>query len=178
MIRKRYILVILILFGLSCINQNRKNSELKQLKSEENQDTIKSAESEEVFSCVEEMPIFEDYEEMAEFGERTDDLKNFFLKRLIYPQSAIDDSIQGRVFIQFVVERDGKISNVKVIRGVREDLDNEVVRVANQMPKWKPGKQMGKPVRVSYVYPVTFSLKVSLKKGTVVYPTTKENEKV
>ena len=68
------------------------------------------------------------------------------------------DCIQGKVFIQFVIERDGSITDVKVVRGVDASLDKEAVRVVQSMPKWKPGKQRGKPVRVAYTLPINFQL--------------------
>ena len=66
--------------------------------------------------------------------------------------------LQGRVMVGFVVEPDGSISNVKILRSVAPILDDEAVRVARLMPKWKPGKQRGKAVRVQYQMPITFTL--------------------
>ncbi len=70
----------------------------------------------------------------------------------------MENGIQGKVFIQFVIERDGSITDVKVARGVDASLDKEAVRVVQSMPKWKPGKQRGKPVRVAYTLPINFQL--------------------
>lgn len=70
----------------------------------------------------------------------------------------MENGIQGKVYIQFVIERDGSITDVKVLRGVDASLDKEAVRVVKAMPKWKPGKQRGKPVRVSYTLPINFQL--------------------
>lgn len=75
-----------------------------------------------------------------------------------YPELAKENGIQGKVFVQFVVEKDGSVSNVKVVRGVDSTLDKEAVRVISSMPKWKPGKQREKPVRVSYTLPIAFQL--------------------
>ncbi|HEY9113120.1 MAG TPA: energy transducer TonB, partial [Bacteroidales bacterium] len=75
-----------------------------------------------------------------------------------YPALAKESGIQGRVFINFVVEIDGRITDVKVLRGIGGGCDEEAVRVVQSMPKWKPGKQRGKPVRVSYNLPVKFTL--------------------
>ena len=71
---------------------------------------------------------------------------------------ARESGIQGRVFSNFVVEPDGSVSNVKVMRGIGGGCDEEAVRVVKSMPKWKPGKQRGKAVRVSYNLPVNFKL--------------------
>ena len=72
----------------------------------------------------------------------------------------MENGIQGKVFIQFVIERDGSITDVKVARGVDASLDKEAVRVVQSMPKWKPGKQRGKPVRVAYTLPINFLLPI------------------
>lgn len=79
-------------------------------------------------------------------------------KNVKYPVLAMENGIQGKVLIQFVVEKDGSISNIKVVRRVDPALDKEAIRVISEMPKWKPGKQRGKPVRVSYTLPITFQL--------------------
>ena len=71
----------------------------------------------------------------------------------------MENGIQGKVFIQFVIERDGSITDVKVARGVDASLDKEAVRVVQSMPKWKPGMQDGKTVRVKYTVPIMFRLK-------------------
>ena len=75
-----------------------------------------------------------------------------------YPEEAKEKGISGRVFIQFVIEKDGSVSNVKVMKGIGGGCDEEAVRVVKAMPKWKPGKQKGKPVRVNYILPVSFKL--------------------
>ena len=82
----------------------------------------------------------------------------FLGKNIKYPALAKESGIQGRVFINFVVEIDGSITDVKVLRGIGGGCDEEAVRVVESMPKWKPGKQRGKPVRVSYNLPVKFTL--------------------
>ena len=75
-----------------------------------------------------------------------------------YPQIALENGVQGKVFVQFVVEKDGSVSNIKVVRGVDASLDKEAVRVVSVMPKWKPGKQRGKAVRVAYTLPIAFQI--------------------
>lgn len=95
-------------------------------------------------------------EDMPQFNG---DLKQWLKQNLNYPSIALDMNIQGKVFIQFVVEKDGSISNIKVMRGVDASLDQEAVRVIQSMPKWIPGKQRGRPVRVAYNMPITFELK-------------------
>lgn len=75
-----------------------------------------------------------------------------------YPTTAIAIGIQGRVMITFVVEKDGTISDAKVVRSVASSLDQEALRMVKSMPKWTPGKQNGNPVRVRYTIPVVFRL--------------------
>ncbi|MGY4384053.1 protein TonB [Pedobacter sp. UYP24] len=79
-------------------------------------------------------------------------------RNLKYPEMAVDQSKGGKVFISFVVERDGSISNVQVVRGVGYGMDEEASRVIKKSPNWKPGRQNGKPVRVRFNMPITFSL--------------------
>jgi protein TonB len=83
----------------------------------------------------------------------------FLLQNVHYPPSAREMRLEGRVVIGFVVERDGSISNVQVIRSASSTLDEEAVRVAKLMPKWQPGLQKGKAVRARFNMPITFSLK-------------------
>ena len=78
--------------------------------------------------------------------------------QLKYPEQAIQDQAQGRVMVQFTIGTDGSVSDVQVLRGVREDLDAEAVRVVSSSPKWEPGKQNGEPVPVSFNFPVVFKL--------------------
>lgn len=75
-----------------------------------------------------------------------------------YPQQAIDAKAQGKVFLSFVVEKDGHISDIVVERGVGHGLDEEAVRVLKSAPAWKPGIQNGHPVRVKFTMPITFQL--------------------
>jgi protein TonB len=103
----------------------------------------------EIFHIVEEMPAFPG-------GEAK--LMEYVGKNIKYPQIARETGIQGRVFIGFVVEPDGSVSNVKLLRGIGGGCDEEAMRVVKSMPKWKPGKQRGKAVRVSYQIPVFFKL--------------------
>ena len=83
---------------------------------------------------------------------------NWLGKNVNYPATAQEKGIQGRVIIQFVVERDGSITEPKVVRGVDPDLDKEALRVISIMPNWKPGMQKGKAVRVKYTLPVAYRL--------------------
>ena len=110
---------------------------------------IATSEADTVYQIVEEMPQFPG-------GENA--LMEYVSKNVVYPEEAKEKEIQGRVFISFVVEKDGSIGEVKVLRGIGGGCDEESVRVISDMPKWKPGKQKGEFVRVSYQIPIMFKL--------------------
>ena len=106
-------------------------------------------ESEGVFDVVEQMP---------EFPGGVGEMMKFVSMNVKYPEEAMKNGIDGRVLVQFIVEMDGTISHVKVFRKVNDALDAEAVRVIQAMPKWKPGKQRGREVRVKYTMPISFRL--------------------
>jgi len=103
----------------------------------------------EVFYIVEEMPAFPG-------GDAA--LLSYLARQVKYPVVAQENGIQGKVLVNFVVNTDGSITNAKIARPVDPSLDKEALRVVNGLPKWKPGKQGGKPVRVSYTVPINFVL--------------------
>ena len=104
-------------------------------------------------------PIFEVVEHMPEFpGGGMPVLMEYLSKNIKYPEAAMKKGTQGRVTVQFVVEKDGSIANARVLRGIDPELDKEAVRVISAMPKWKPGTQKGEAVRVKYTVPVMFRL--------------------
>lgn len=107
---------------------------------------------------VEETPPVRFAEEMPEFVGGQEEMYKFLQNELQYPEVARANGIQGVVMIEFVVERDGSISNVKAIVPLYPDCDQEAIRVIKKMPKWKPGKSMGKPVRCFFQIPVRFIL--------------------
>ena len=107
---------------------------------------------------VVEAEIFTIVEEMPDFPGGVAKLQEYLVKNIKYPQMARESGIQGRVFVNFVVEPDGSVSHVNVMRSLGGGCDEEAMRVVKAMPKWKPGKQRGKPVRVSYILPVNFKL--------------------
>lgn len=103
-------------------------------------------------------PIFTAVEQAPEFPGGNKAFFKFLATNIHYPQDARVQKKQGRVIIQFVVEKDGSLSNVNIIRGVFPSIDEEALRVIKSSPKWKPGLQNGKPVRVQYAVPLSFSL--------------------
>ncbi len=102
--------------------------------------------------------IFMVVEEMPEFPGGQAALMSFIAKSIKYPVVAQENGIQGRVTCSFVVNKDGSIVDAEVVRGIDPSLDKEALRVINTMPKWKPGKQRGKPVRVKFTVPINFRL--------------------
>ncbi len=82
----------------------------------------------------------------------------YIARNIKYPAMARESGIQGRVFVNFVVEPNGSVSNVKILRGIGGGCDEEAIRVVEAMPKWTPGRQRGKAVRVSFNLPVRFTL--------------------
>lgn len=82
----------------------------------------------------------------------------FLAKNMVYPRQASRMGVEGKVFVQFVVERDGSITNVQAIKGIGAGCDEEAVRVVKLAPKWKPGKQRGKPVRQKMILPINFTM--------------------
>ncbi|MDR0430205.1 MAG: energy transducer TonB [Tannerellaceae bacterium] len=102
--------------------------------------------------------IFTVVEEMPQFPGGEGELLKYLGRSIKYPVIAQENGIQGRVVCGFIVNRDGTVVDVEVLRGVDPSLDKEAIRVINAMPKWTPGKQRGKPVRVKFTVPVTFRL--------------------
>ena len=103
------------------------------------------------FQLVEEKPSFQ--------GGDANQFSKWVNSRLVYPEIAKDNGVQGRVTLQFTVEKDGTVTKVKVLRGVDPSLDKEAVRVVSMSPKWKPGKQRDRAVPVTYTFPVIFQLR-------------------
>ncbi len=116
---------------------------------DENQQITEEVTEEQVFVIVEQMPSFPG-------GE--DALRKFIAKSIKYPVIAQENGVQGKVYVTFVVDKDGSVTNAKIARGVDPSLDKEALRVVNGLPKWVPGKQGGKPVKVSFTVPISFVL--------------------
>ena len=102
------------------------------------------------FAAVEVKPAFE--------GGDANEFSKWVNSQIVYPQAAVDQKIEGKVILQFTVNKLGEVKDVKVVRGVNELLDNEAVRVVESSPKWEPGNQNGIPVSVNYTFPVIFRI--------------------
>ena len=103
------------------------------------------------FQLVEQKPSFN--------GGDANEFSKWVNSRLVYPEIAKENGVHGRVTLQFTVEADGRVTNVRVLRGVDESLDKEAVRVVSSSPKWKPGRQRDRAVKVTYTFPVIFQLR-------------------
>ena len=157
----KYLLFVPLAFALVFMNSCKRKPKVQKqemegtrvvVKAESAEDTaqIKNAEStEKTFEVVEQMPAFPG-------GDAA--LMKYLSENIKYPEAAEKAGEQGRVVVNFIVEKDGAISNVNVVRSVTPTLDAEAVRVIKAMPKWVPGKQDGQFVRVKYNVPVSFRL--------------------
>ena len=128
---------------------------------DENGEVLKAKEviaTEPVKPKEEENKVFDVVEQMPSFPGGNSALMQFLSKNIKYPVVAEENGIQGRVVCTFVVERDGRVTDVRVVKSVDPSLDKEAVRVVSSMPAWIPGKQNGSAVRVKYTLPVTFRL--------------------
>ncbi|MBP6511207.1 MAG: energy transducer TonB [Bacteroidia bacterium] len=111
--------------------------------------TEKDPKNEDVFIAVEKMP---------EYPGGNGAMMKYISNNLKYPDDAAEKDIQGKVYVSFIVSELGKISDVEVVRGVNELLDNEAKRIVKDMPTWKPGMQGDKPVKVKFILPIVFKL--------------------
>jgi protein TonB len=125
------------------------NTEVQEYVAPVKSEEEEAAEEAQIFMVVESMPVYPG-------GEAA--LYAFLAENIKYPQMAKESGIQGRVFVTFVVERDGSVTDVRVLRGIGGGCDEEAIRVVQSMPRWTPGKQRGKSVRVQYNLPVKFTL--------------------
>ena len=145
----KYLLFVPLAIALLAMNNTtiRANVQKKVVKTTKT--TKKADASNKVYEVVEQMPTFPG-------GDAA--LMKYLAENIKYPVSAQKAKEQGRVVVQFIVEKDGTVTGVKTVRSVTPALDAEAVRVIKAMPKWTPGKQGGQPVRVNYNVPVSFRL--------------------
>jgi protein TonB len=124
--------------------------EIEDTESDEDEEIeIEEEDDEEFFMVVENMPEFPG----GDLG-----LMKYIQKNVKYPAIAKEYNITGKVYVSFIVDKSGKVTNVKIVRGVDKNLDAEAVRVVKSLPKYKPGKQRGKAVRVMFTIPINFTL--------------------
>jgi TonB family protein len=107
-----------------------------------------------------------EYDQVAEFigieysieTDETVDLQDFLATEIVYPPMAFKYNIQGKVYVHFMINEDGSVSDALVVRTLHKDLDKEALRIIRNMPVWKPAIKEGKPARIAYTFPVVFSL--------------------
>jgi len=121
-------------------------------------DSAKTTENNNLKENKIEKEVFLVVEEAPEFPGGQDAMMKFLADNITYPKEALDSLIHGTVYVNFIVEPDGSVSNIEVKRGIGGGCDEEAVRVIQMMPKWKPGTQRGEPVRVQYSLPIRFVL--------------------
>ena len=109
-------------------------------------------------SSAKEDPVFDTAEKLAEFPGGPQALQTFLANNMRYPQLAIENGVQGTVVCEFIVEKDGSISNVKVVKSVSRECDAEAMRLMRLLPKYIPARQNGEPVRTRYKIPFRFVL--------------------
>ena len=137
------------------VNDDFMSTEADENTTVEIQEVVDVVQEEEV---VEEPQVFFIVEDMPEFPGGELALRKYIAENVRYPEMAKENDIQGTVYVRFVVDTDGSVKNVEVIRGVDQLLDKEAIRVVQSLPKWKPGKQRGKAVKVSHSVPIKFAL--------------------
>lgn len=141
------LIVIVSLVVFHILSENRRTQQI----TEAGEISVEPVtDSDHVYLVVDNMPQFK--------VEGYRDFRDYIKKEINYPDSSRLEEISGRVYVQFVVRSDGSVDDVKVARGINEELDIEAIRVVQSSPKWKPGSQNGKAVNVSYSFPVVFSL--------------------
>ena len=133
--KKLLLMSLMAMMGLTTVNAQK---------------TVVAEKNQQVFDVVEQMP---------EYPGGMQALFEYLSQNIAYPEDAKQQKIEGRVIATFVVETDGSISNVEVVKPAFPSLDAEAVRVLSGMPKWSPGMQSGKVVRVKYTVPINFNLK-------------------
>ena len=120
--------------------------------------------------------VYQVVDKMPEFPGGEKAMMEFLSKNIVYPEKAKEAGIQGRVFVGFVIEKDGSVSNVKIMKGIGGECDEEALRVVKSMPNWKPGKKGGKDVRVSYTLPINFKLSDNQTKKSDITSDTKPDK--
>jgi len=131
-------------------DESQQRSRYKWMNKTENVKETKTVDNQEVFFVVEQMPTFQ--------GDGPQKFVEYISKRLRYPESASSEGISGKVFVQFVINEKGNLVQPKVVRSTHPSLEKAALDMVKKSPVWEPGKQRGKPVKVSYTVPVTFKL--------------------
>jgi TonB family protein len=152
----RLLLAFLIISTSICQAQQEKKNIVFKVRKAAIKDVVK-IESNNYDIVTSEDVSFTIVEEPASFqGGSVDDFRNWVQSKILYPPSAIEAELSGKVTVQFSVDPKGKVGDMRIIRGISKDIDNEVLRVISSSPTWAPGKQGGKAVKQVFVIPVAF----------------------
>lgn len=156
------ILLSLILYGLGSCSPDEGNLNTDHIESQKEllTDTISDTTLVEHDTITDEQ-TYVVVDQMPEYPGGLDSLYRFLTENINYPIEAQEKGIQGRVFINFIIDTDGSVTDVYILKGVDPSLDNEALRVVKMMPDWTPGIQDGEKVRVSFTLPINFILKDS-----------------
>lgn len=163
--KREFIFIYFVLiFIISCTGNNEKKSDTSTAAKAEIADTS-SINKDQPDNYLIDNTISQEYgpvymycEKMPEFPGGESAFFDYVRSRVKYPASAVSDKIEGRVVVKFIIKSDGEATDIKIFRGLREDLNNECLRVLSKMPHWKPGMIGSSPVAVSYSVPVRFVL--------------------
>ena len=154
-------IALLLASNISCISNEKKNEQAEAPAAPQEQAPTVTTQEVEVTNGSNEIAqgeVFTVVEEMPEFPGGIAAALKWISDETKYPAIALENGIQGRVTVRFTINKDGSVSDAIVVKGVDPHLDKEALRVISKMPKWKPGKQRGQAVRVSYNLPVRFKL--------------------
>ncbi|MCF8331705.1 MAG: energy transducer TonB [Bacteroidales bacterium] len=152
-----YFLALLVVLG-SCKSQ--KSNKTQQADTETSEDMVidEIAYPMEDLEQTNDSSIFTVIEDSPEFPGGQDSLMAYLNRNIHYPKEAMEKGIEGTVYVTFVIEKDGSVNKVQILRGIGKACDEEAMRVIRNMSRWKPGFQRGKPVRVQYNIPIKFQL--------------------
>jgi len=156
---KRLILIVLyLLIIISVKAQTPKNdpTDIDKIEIKEPSDSVKLKNRDSLSNLDRLLVSEEKYEIEPQFPGGVEAFYNYLLHNIHYPQDAIKNNVQGKVFVSFVIEKNGSLTNIKIIRGLSDDIDREAIRVISNSPKWNPGIQNGRAVRVQYTMPIDF----------------------
>jgi TonB family protein len=113
---------------------------------------------------------------MPEFPGGEHAFRNYIISSIQYPEDAVEEGIIGRVFVSFVVSKNGEVANAEVVRGVHESIDIEALRIINSLPSWKPGVKNGEIVNIRYTVPITFEMNFTQHHGQELMPMKNEEK--
>lgn len=147
--------MLILVFVLSCeTSPKKKETAIAAVPEKDVPESVVAQKTE----TVEEDEVFLVVETMPEYPGGTEAMIKFLSENIRYPEEAKNKSVQGQVFVNFIIEKDGKVGQVKIARGIGSGCDEEALRVVRMMPDWKPGEQRGEKVRVSFNLPIRFAL--------------------